>query len=148
MSPMGDAANHVQEKFEEQSLPGETFEEWLERAADATEIPTTDGGTRTNDACSRAVAASQEVIMEECEGESGRMVELPGNAFAFITEDMAAELPFDPANPEEVDDREEAIQACMDSEWAREWADGVVGEDATGELDRQARRRACEGLFD
>lgn len=145
MSPMGDAADQVHQKYEEGRKQGESFHEWLNRASDTSQIPGSESG---DEQCQRAVMASREVIMEECEGENGRMVELPGNAFAFITEEMEAELPFDLDDPGAVDDVESAIQECMESTWAMEWADGVVGDDAPPEADRQARRRACEGLFE
>lgn len=99
-------------------------------------------------ACARATAAAMEVVKENCEGVNGTIEELAPDVFAFVPEKHHADVGLDePLDPND-DQLEGAIESCMDSEWARDWAESVLGPDATdAELER-ARRRACEGLFD
>lgn len=99
------------------------------------------------DRCGRARAAAQEVVMQECEGEDGQMVEVAEDVFVFVREDSAQEFEFDLNSPETDDEFEEAIVSCMDSEWARDWSRSVLGPDAPDDALEQAKRRACEGLF-
>lgn len=98
--------------------------------------------------CSRAVAASREVIREECEGVNGEMVEVAPDIFAFVPDDRAAEFDFDLNSPETENELAAAVESCMDSEWAEDWASSVLDEDAPAAAREAAKRRACEGLFD
>lgn len=101
-----------------------------------------------SDRCARITAAAMAEILEECADRPGRIEELADGAFAFIPHGVPEEqfgFSLDsPATPEE---QEEAIRSCMNSEWARDWAESVLGPEAPPEALEQARRRACEGLF-
>lgn len=101
-----------------------------------------------NDSCQRAVFAAAEVISEECGGEKMRVKRINGNTLALVSEEAIDEFGFDVNSPATESDREEAIENCMDSEWARDWAESVVGSDAGRDAMEQAKRRVCEGLFD
>lgn len=85
--------------------------------------------------------------MENCAGEGGTIEELDDHVFAFVPQDARGEMGLD----EPLDPNDEqlplAIESCMNSEWSRDWAESVLGPDATEEMLEAARRRACEGLF-
>lgn len=97
------------------------------------------------DRCRDATMASLEVVLEECEGRDGRIGEVHENLFTFIPEGA---LPFDPEDIDPDDDEavEEAIEACMDSEYAEALAEGLLGEVMSRRNLRHARRSICEQL--
>lgn len=99
-------------------------------------------------ACSRAQAAAQEVVLEACEDVGGEMVEVAPDVYVFIPEDRADEFDFSLNSPETDAEVEAAIEDCMDSEWARDWAESMAGADAPESTLEDLRRTACTGLFD
>lgn len=101
-----------------------------------------------DDACARATAVAMETIIRECTDRDGQMEEINDDVFVFVPDDVAdQQFGYSLNSPETQAEREEAVEACVDSEWAREWADSFVGDDAPREAHESARREACEGLF-
>lgn len=98
-------------------------------------------------ACRRAVMASQEVILENCEGTRGSVEEVDDDVFAFISEEAQREMGEDISERLSGRKQEQAVESCIDSEFADEWADSVVGEDANRQARSAARRHICESLF-
>lgn len=102
----------------------------------------------TDDRCARITAAALAEILDECADRPGRIEEVGDGAFAFIPEGVPErEFGFDLNSPQTPEEVEEAIRSCMNSEWSRDWARSVLGDEAPPEALEQARRRACEGLF-
>lgn len=98
------------------------------------------------DQCQRATFAALEVIMEECAGRTGEIEEIQDGVFAFVPEDARREFDFDTNSPQTEAELEEAIESCMESEWATELAESFC-DSPRGECAERVKRRACEGLF-
>lgn len=98
-------------------------------------------------ACRRAVMASQEVILENCEGTRGTIEEIGDEVFAFVPDDDQEDFAVRPGEDVSGRQLDRAIDSCVDSAFAEKWAEIVVGEDAPREARERAQRRVCEGLF-
>lgn len=131
----------VQEAFHESPRSG--AEHLTTKTVDR---PDSDMATNEN-ACRRAVMASQEVILENCDDVEGSVEEIGRDVFAFVPSDARDEFDFDLNGPKTDAEVAEAIRSCMESRWAEDWADNVLGPDAASEAVEAAKRRACEGLF-
>lgn len=102
----------------------------------------------TSDRCARATAVAMETILNECSGRQGKIEEVAEGSFVFIPEGMAEEeFGFETNSPETDDELEEAIESCMGSEWATEYADAFLGDDAPMDARETLKRNVCEGLF-
>lgn len=98
------------------------------------------------DRCRNATMASLEVVLEECEGREGRLGEVADNVFTFIPEG-ALDIDPDDVDPDDDDSIERAVEGCMESDYAHELAEAVLGEDMSRRNLRHARRSICERLF-
>jgi len=97
--------------------------------------------------CRRAVMAGQEVILEECEDVQGAIEEVGNDVFVFVSEEARRSFPFELDEPVGGRDRERAVNVCMDTEFAEEYAKTVVGERASSGAREAARQTVCEQLF-
>lgn len=97
--------------------------------------------------CRRAVMAGQEVILEECEDVQGSIEEIGDDLFVFVSEEARRAFPVQPGDPVDEMERDRAIDVCMDTDFAREYADSVVGEGAPREARELAMATVCERLF-
>lgn len=100
------------------------------------------------DACARATMAAIEVVQEQCDGDEGTVKEVANGIFAYVPSDAADDFDFDLNSPETPEEREQAVQSCMGSEWAEGIAEGFFGPDPPVEAMDDMKRRVCEGLFD
>jgi len=98
------------------------------------------------DKCKKAVQAASEVISEEaCEEGEFAKVKIGDGMLVWIPEGA---LEYSPHSPEDEEEREEAIEACMKGRWSREWAEAVVGAGAPEDVLRRTRKKLCEGLYE
>ena len=92
--------------------------------------------------------AALDLMNEKCEERGGEAVLLNEDTAIFIPEEAVEEIGYSPHSPETPEERKEAVKACMEGEWARDWANAVVGEGASPEVKKATRRKLCEGLYD
>jgi len=99
------------------------------------------------DKCKKAVEAASEVISEEA-CEDGEFVKVNVGDEGMLMWVPEGALDHSPHSPENEEEREKAIEACMGSTWAREWQEAVTGPDVSEEVAKRTRRKLCSGLYD
>jgi len=99
------------------------------------------------DACDAAIMAALDLMNEKCEERGGEAVLLNEDTAIFIPEEAVEEIGYSPHSPETPEQREEAIEKCIGSEWATQWSNSVVGASAPADVKKAAQRELCEGLF-
>lgn len=99
-------------------------------------------------ACRRAVMASQEVVLENCEGVDGSVEEVSDDVFVFVPGAAQREFAHDLQDDLTDRQREAAIESCVESDWVRNVAETLVGDGAGRAARESTRRSVCERLFD
>lgn len=95
----------------------------------------------------KAIVAAVEVISESAApgGQFTGNEKIGDGTIVWIPDGSLDVGPHNPNNPE---DRREAIERCMAGRWARDWTDAVVGSGAPEDVRERTKRVLCEGLYD
>jgi len=98
--------------------------------------------------CKNAIMAAAEILSQEACG-GGTMVTLPINegVLVWVPEEAIKEIGYSPHSPTSPDEVEKAIQSCINSRWAENWAKAFVGETAPRETIEAVKKSVCEKMF-
>jgi len=97
--------------------------------------------------CRQAIEAASSILSEEtCDDGEFASVNVGDGTLMWVPQEAKDEIGVSLNSPETEEERMEAIESCMDSEWARETAEAFAGEEP--EAREAVARRLCEGLFD
>jgi len=100
------------------------------------------------DKCKKSIQAASEIISEEA-CQDGEFVKANVGNDGMLMWVPEGALEHSPHSPENETEREEAVEACMGGpgSWSYEWAEAVVGAEASEDIIKRTQRKLCEGLY-